>query len=113
MLDETRVGRGMLSHIDFKHVHSSEFVPKEMDQDSFSTQNEALVEDRQLTRRGSTPLLDIGNPNILRAYDGRGQDDRSEEYIQLLRCVRVIIIITVGRSTLLISRQSRCYSAHV
>lgn len=58
---------------------------QEMGKDSISTQNEALVQDRQMGCRGSTPLREIGNPDIHRDY----VNGRAEEYIELLRCVHV------------------------
>jgi hypothetical protein len=58
-----------------------------MGKDTLSTQNEALVQDRQLSPRGTTPLRDVGIPNIHRNYCGSGSEDRSEEYVELLRYV--------------------------
>lgn len=56
-----------------------------MGKDTIPTQDEALIQDRQLSPRGMTPLREVGNPNIHRNYCGSGSADRSEEYLELLR----------------------------
>jgi hypothetical protein len=62
-----------------------------MGKDTISTQNEALVQDRQLSPRGNTPMREVGIPNIHRDYCGSGSKDRSEEYTELLRYLSSLV----------------------
>lgn len=50
-----------------------------MGEDTIPTRNEALV---QLSPRGTTPLREVGNPNIHPDYCG--STESSEAYMQLL-----------------------------
>lgn len=90
VLDSTPMGRGTQSlpcyYIDLNRERYSQGMGTSID--NLSTQNQAMVADRQPAPRGITPLIEIGSPNIHRNYLGR-----EDEYLELLRYAYVPLAI--------------------